>query len=257
MKVSLRSAAYCLPILASFLYIYSAHAAEPGQGMSLMPPSPIAKHANASVMFGTVVKTMNAGGYTYVQLQSGNQKVWAAGPVTPVKKGDAVRISTSMPMRGFHSTALKRDFSLVYFTDSIVIAPGKHMQTAITTNAGSNPNPHTSMQMPSASHVNTLAQHIQPAKNGKTIADIFSQREHLKGKQVRVRGEVVKYVGNIFGKNWIHIRDSSSGKTLLVITKDSTQRDVILVKGIVVLDKDNGIGHVYKVVLDNAHILGD
>ena len=216
-----------------------------------MPPSPISKHTSTNVLYGLVTRTMNAGGYTYVQLQAGKRTVWAAGPITTVQKGNAVRINTNMPMRAFHSTALKRDFSLLYFTDSIVVAPGAHMQAAMSANQ------QAPMQMPPASHAKTQAHAIAPAKNGKTIAEIFSQRQRLKGKQVRVRGEVVKYIGNLFGKNWIHIRDSSTGKTLLVITGDSTRRDVILVKGTVVLDKDNGIGHVYKVVLDHARILGD
>lgn len=251
MENKLHQAGRCLLMLVAFLYIYPVSAAEPGQMHSLMPPSPIARQSGAKAMYGVVVRTMNAGGYTYVKLQSGKQTVWAAGPITAVKKGDAVRISTNMPMRAFHSTALKRDFSLLYFTNAIAVAPGAHMQTAKAVN------PHETMPMPPASHVKLPARSIKPAKNGKTIADIFSQRQHLKGKQVRVRGEVVKYIGNIFGKNWIHIRDNSSDKNLLVITRDSTRHDVILVKGTVVLDKDNGIGHVYKVVLDNAHILKD
>lgn len=246
-----RYAGHCLLILVAYLYIYPANAAEAGAGTSLMPPSPISKHTSTDVLYGLVTRTMNAAGYTYVQLQAGKRMVWAAGPITPVKKGDAVRINTNMPMRDFHSTALKRDFSLLYFTDSIVVAPGAHMQAAMSSNQ------QAPMQMPPASQAKTQARAIAPAKNGKTIAEIFSQRQHLKGKQVRVRGEVVKYIGNIFGKNWIHIRDNSTGKTLLVITGDSTRHDVILVKGTVALDKDNGIGHVYKVVLDHAHILGD
>ncbi|MEJ2360172.1 MAG: hypothetical protein P8Z75_01900 [Gammaproteobacteria bacterium] len=242
----LRRAGYCLTLTISLLYIYPALAAGPGQA-SLMPPSPIGKHAAAKFMYGQVMKTMNAGGYTYVQIQSAHQLVWAAGPITPVKKGDAIRISTNMPMRQFHSTALKRNFSLVYFTNHIVVAPGGHTSMAA---AGG-----MKEQMPSSSATAKTIQ-VKPASHGKTIAEIFEQRRQLKGTQVRVRGEVVKYIGNIMGHNWIHIRDNSSGRTLLVITRDKSQSDVVLVRGTVVLNKDNGIGHVYKVALEHAHILG-
>ncbi|MEJ2450085.1 MAG: hypothetical protein P8047_05355 [Gammaproteobacteria bacterium] len=203
----LRRAGYCLTLTISLLYIYPALAAGPGQA-SLMPPSPIGKHAAAKFMYGQVMKTMNAGGYTYVQIQSAHQLVWAAGPITPVKKGDAIRISTNMPMRQFHSTALKRNFSLVYFTNHIVVAPGGHTSMAA---AGG-----MKEQMPSSSATAKTIQ-VKPASHGKTIAEIF---------------------------------------TLLVITRDKSQSDVVLVRGTVVLNKDNGIGHVYKVALEHAHILG-
>lgn len=231
------------------LVVSSAWAAEPPMGHTLMPPSPIKQGHGAShkLLYGRVLKTMDAGGYTYVQLQAGANKVWAAGPITAVKPGDAVAISTGMPMRHFHSKTLKRDFSLVYFSNRIVVAPGSH-----GTLAGAMK---TQGQMP-PSHKRARPISVKPAKHGKTIAVIFRERKKLAGKQVRVRGEVVKYIANIAGKNWIHIRDSSSQQTLLVITKDSTRANVILVKGTVVLDKDNGIGHIYKVVLDKAHILG-
>ena len=72
---------------------------------------------------------------------------------------------------------------------------------------------------------------------------------------MRVRGKVIKYIGNIYGKNWLHIQDSSSQKNLLVITADKSHADVVLVEGTVTLNKDNGIGHVYDVVLENARLI--
>lgn len=230
-----------------YLCICQAWAADPMSGHSLMPPSPIHTQQGQHVVYGRVVATMNSGGYTYVQLNTGSKKLWAAGPITQVKQGDAVRVSTTMPMRHFHSTTLKRDFVLVYFTNKIVVAPGSHASTTATmTRLG---------QAESAEKPSALAG-LKPAKHGKSIAEIFRERKQLAGKQVRVRGKVVQYVGNIYGKNWLHIRDSSSQRSLLVVTKDKTQADVVLVKGTVVLEKDNGIGHVYKVMLDDARILG-
>jgi hypothetical protein len=199
----------------------------------------------SSDLYGRVVKTMDAGGYTYVQLDSGEQKVWAAGPITPIKVGDAVKVSTNMPMQHFYSKALKQDFDLVYFTNTITVA-GAH------TMASTAQDPHHT-QAPLTS--STPLASIKKAKNGKTIAEIYKERKQLAGKQVRVRGKVIKYFGNIYGKNWLHIQDSSTGQNLLVITGDNSKRDVVLVEGTVVLNKDNGIGHVYEVALDNAKLL--
>ena len=44
---------------------------------------------------GKVIETMDAGGYTYVHLDDGAEKVWAAGPVTPIEVGQEIHISAS------------------------------------------------------------------------------------------------------------------------------------------------------------------
>ena len=200
----------------------------------------------AHALYGRVTKTMDSGGYTYVQLDTGKQQVWAAGPITPVKQGDAVKIETNMPMRHFHSDTLKRNFDLVYFSNTITVAG------SMRSNTSTGMNPHHGMPQGSATVPLT---DIKKAAHGKTIAEIFSERKQLAGKQVRVRGKVIKNIGNIYGMNWLHIQDSSSQKTLLVLTADKASSDVVLVEGTVTLDKDNGVGHVYEVALVNARVL--
>lgn len=238
-----------LPLLV--LSTAVAWAGQPsGMEIPYMPPIDMmqtghaADHAAAPDIYGRVVQTMDSGGYTYVQLDTGEHKVWAAGPITPVKKGDAVKVSINMPMQHFHSKTLKRDFDLVYFSNKIVVAGNTKLVPAME--------PHRGMP-PGGSHVPLTG--IKQAKHGKTIAEIYRERKQLAGKQVRVRGKVIKYIGNIYGKNWLHIQDSSSQKNLLVITADKSHADVVLVEGTVTLNKDNGIGHVYDVVLENARLI--
>jgi hypothetical protein len=67
---------------------------------------------------GTVVETMNSGGYTYVQIDENGQKVWVAVMETKVSKGDVVEFPDSPPMLNFQSKTLKRTF------DKIIFAPG-------------------------------------------------------------------------------------------------------------------------------------
>jgi len=254
-------------LLALMLAVQAPARADKAQGMN-QPPHVAGATAQDPYLYGTVVKTMDSGGYTYVQLDTGKQKVWAAGPVTPVKQGDAVRINTGMPMKNFHSTTLKRDFELVYFSTELRVADSNAMQAS---------NKSMLMRMMSDNHPDSL--HLMPktpphpgatatqgdiplgkikrAENGKTIAEIYKQRKQLAGKRVRVRGKLIKYVGNIYGKNWLHIRDNSTKQDLLVITGEKVSKNagLLLVEGTVVLDKDNGIGHIYPAVLDKARIL--
>ena len=57
------------------------------------------------------------------------------------------------------------------------------------------------------------------------------------------------------GKNWIHIRDSSSDADLVVTTSDEVQKgDVVLVSGKLQLDRDFGYGYVYDVLLEDSTV---
>jgi hypothetical protein len=67
---------------------------------------------------GKVVETMNAAGYTYVQVEENGQKLWVAVMETKVNVGDTVEFPDSPPMINFQSKSLKRTF------DKIIFAPG-------------------------------------------------------------------------------------------------------------------------------------
>ena len=89
----------------------------PGAGMcGAMPDGVPAMDASTSVA-GAVVETMNASRYTYVQIDTGKEKIWAAGPTVAVKTGDCISIATSMPNKSFYSPTLKRTFDEIYFVD--------------------------------------------------------------------------------------------------------------------------------------------
>jgi hypothetical protein len=67
---------------------------------------------------GKVLETMNAAGYTYVQVDENGQKLWLAVMETKVNVGDTVEFPDSPPMLNFQSKSLKRTF------DKIIFAPG-------------------------------------------------------------------------------------------------------------------------------------
>ena len=50
---------------------------------------------------------------------------------------------------------------------------------------------------------------IAKAEGGSTIAEVFAQKDQLAGKNVLVRGKVVKVSPGIMGKNWVHVRDGT------------------------------------------------
>jgi len=67
---------------------------------------------------GTVVETMNSGGYTYICLEKDGKKSWAAVPPTEVKVGDEIEVFPGTEMGTFKSKTLNKTF------DNIIFSPG-------------------------------------------------------------------------------------------------------------------------------------
>lgn len=221
---------------------------------------------DAASISGKVTETMDTAGYTYVLVDSGAKKVWAAAPQFAVKKGDTVSFVPSMPMPGYHSQSLNRDFDLVYFANGITVNGGGS-QAALPPGhpalggAGDKPLPpgHPSLNPKSTSPNLDLA-NIQRAKDGKTVQEIISGAAKLAGKEVTVRGKVVKYNADIMGKNWLHLQDGSgsAGKkdndVLVTTLTDAKAGDVVVVTGKVAVNQDFGAGYKYAVMLADAKV---
>jgi hypothetical protein len=100
---------------------------------------------------------------------------------------------------------------------------------------------------------------IAKADGGKTVADVFAEKDALAGKPVAVRGKVVKVNSGIMGKTWIHVRDGSGaeGTSDLTVTTTTAQPnvgDTVLVTGPVSRNKDFGMGYQYDVIVEDAQV---
>jgi hypothetical protein len=69
---------------------------------------------------GTVLETIDGGGYTYVLLDTDDGELWTAGPTTELDVGERVALSGAMQMGPFTSKALDRDFDNLVFTNQYV-----------------------------------------------------------------------------------------------------------------------------------------
>jgi hypothetical protein len=209
--------------------------------------------AQSGGIAGKVTETMNASGYTYVLLDSGTNKVWAAATRFTVKVGDTVTLGDAVPMSKFRSDTLKRDFALIYFASGVTVN-GTNSSGA-TLPQGHPPLGATASKSPAAA--GSVAE-IKPATGGKTVAQIYAESAALSGKTVKLRGRVVKYNANIMGKNWVHIQDGTgtAGSNDLLATSTSTAKvgDIVVVEGKVTLDKDFGAGYKYKLLLEEAKV---
>ncbi|VAW98280.1 hypothetical protein MNBD_GAMMA22-2445 [hydrothermal vent metagenome] len=242
---------------------------------------------------GVVKETMNAGGYTYLLLNAEGETKWVAGPKTQVKVGDKISISQPMAMENFTSKVLARQFKVIYFTGQIIVGDGKNMKPSTLPHQSIPKTGMPQMTMPNTGmpelakskvsspqvkkdphidkvaadsskpndHVSTSTKKSEPlkgikkAKNGKTINDVLKQKKDLAGKSVKIRGKVIKFTAEVMNKNWIHIKDSSTGGDLTITTSAKAKiGDTIVVDGKIAVNKDFGFGYIYDVILEDAKI---
>ena len=138
---------------------------------------------------------IDASNYTYLQVSENGNEYWIAIPQMQVKEGEVLYFSKSMEMKNFQSKTLNRTFESVLFVDDI---------------SRSLPNkPQMPTAHPKVNATQKVNVTVEPLKDGKTIEQIYTEKESLGGKSVRVRGMVTKYNPGIMDMNWIHIQDGT------------------------------------------------
>ena len=240
------------------------------------PAAPAAKAAptgkrapapSGSSVTGTVLETMDAGGYTYMKLKTGAGEVWSAVNQTKVQKGQAVTIASPVVMENFESKTLHKKFGRILFgtldaaggaVDKKALPAGHPTPSAEAMRARMAAE-HTAAANPPASG-ETIRVPKAEGTSGRTIAELFAQRASLKDKEVAVRGKVVKFTPEVMGKNWLHLRDGSGSREKknddITVTTAGTATigDIVLVRGVVHLDRDFGAGYTYSVIVEDAKV---
>ena len=241
------------------------------QSKPAAPANPPAAAPSSAEITGTVVDTMESGGYTYLKLKTASGEVWAAVNKADVKKGSTATVGNAMLMENFESKTLNRKFDKIYFGTLGSAGAGAGSAPA----AGAMPPGHPAVGGQDAGAA-VAAQHAAAAQgptdvgpikvskasgaNGRTVAEIYAQKTALKDKPVVLHGKVVKFLPEIMGKNWIHVRDGSGSVAdknddMTVTTKDTfAVGDVVTVTGTVRLDKNFGAGYAYPVIIEDAKV---
>lgn len=223
------------------------------------------QQAGEAPVKGKIAETMDSGGYTYLKLKTASGDIWAAVSQTPVKVGADAVIENPMIMNGFESKTLKRKFDKIVFGSLAGAAEPSPSQKGQPSGPKVPSFGASGMSQPHgtpAEKINLSDIKVPKAQgsNGKTVAEIYSQKAALKGKEVSVRGKVTKASFGIMGKNWLHISDGT-GKVeeknfdLTVSTGAKAQvGDVVLVTGKLSTDRDIGAGYFYPVIIEDAKV---
>jgi hypothetical protein len=220
--------------------------------------APGVRLAQVSMTDGTVVETMNSGGYTYVRVDTAEGEHWAAAPEVAVEVGDNVSMPRGAPMTNYHSSTLDRSFELIYFVPYLAVegaVPGEGSGGAGDDDWAKKHMQRIEKREPAEIDVSS----IEKVEGGKTVAEIFDEKSELSGQAVTIRGKVVKSTPNIMGKTWIHVKDgttSASGADDLVVTTTDAAEvgSTILATGTVKLDVDLGFGYQFDVLIEEARI---
>lgn len=200
---------------------------------------------------GTVVETMQSGGYVYIKLEDG---IWIAANAFAVTVGDKVQYSGAMEMSDFHSTSLDKTFESILFVSDAGIVGNDGVVEPVMPMEG-----HASEGMKVQKPVSAespAAGEIKPLADGKTVAGIFAEADQLNEQVVSLNARVIKINKNIMGRNWITLQDGTGAepdnKVLATSQEVVAPGDLVIVKGTVETDVDLGYGYQYKVLLQDA-----
>ncbi len=214
---------------------------------------------------GKVKETMDAGGYTYLLLDTPQGEVWVAAKSFAVSVGDQVEVAGLMPMPNFHSRSLDKTFEEIQFVGRAAVIGDQAAAHAQAPDAksgmpaghpplgGAAPAPKAGTAgAPKPGDIETLA-------DGLTVAQLFEKKGDLQGKSVKFRGQVVKVNRGILGKNWLHIQDGSGqpGSNDITVTSKTgyaPQGTIVVIEGTLALDKDFGAGYAYNVIVEDASV---
>ena len=232
-----------------------------------LPPAPVT---------GTVLETMDAAGYTYLNVATDTGEKWIAVNQSAVEVGEEVTFMDGMVMQNFFSKSLDRTFPEIIFSGGLVgkgaLPPGIG---ATATGSGSFSQALSSEGGPVAPGVGNMATGSKkavvpfteikvekaPGENSYTVAEIFSKAAELNGQTVAIKGKVVKVSPSIMGRNWIHLQDGTGSPEAnthdLVVTtsqEPGADWDIITMEGVLTANKDFGSGYSYIVIIEDASL---
>lgn len=236
-----------LSLVAALFMIGCQNEVAQSLGNKTQPMQQPPASAEGAAIEGTVISSMDSGGYTYVELDSNGNKLWIAAPASRVKVGDKITALNGSVMNNFESKSLNRTFETILFVPAINTGDASSTQA----------DPHTGLAKGATSGVDApAAGSISKAEGGYTVEELFEKKDSLKGEKVSVKGKVVKANFGIMGKNWFHIQDGTgkAGTNDIIITslQKAQVGDVITAQAYLNTDKDLGSGYRYDVILEDA-----
>lgn len=190
-------------------------------------------------------KALQANAYTYLLVEENGEAYWIAVNKLDPEIGGTYYFSNAMEMKEFKSTDLDTVFASVFFVQDL--STTKLDPSAVK-------NPHGEMGRKPIAQEEAIS--VEPAEGGITIATLYGNKADYAGKEVLVRGKVVKVNNGIMGRNWVHIQDGTNAEGAYDLTFTTEEiievGEVVSLQGTVAVDKDFGAGYLYDVIVEGA-----
>jgi len=194
----------------------------------------------------SVMDKIEAGSYNYLQVSENKNSYWIAVPSMEIEVGETVYFSKFMVMEEFNSPTIDRTFDEILFVEDARKSPTPDEMKNIHSGSTSSDKQKIS---------------VEPLSDGMSVQQIYAEKSNLAGKNVKVKGQVVKFNKQIMKRNWIHIQDGTGTENDfdLVLTSDQDVKvgDIIVAEGTVAVDKDFGAGYFFPVMIENVQIAQD
>lgn len=218
-------------------------------------------------LIGSIIQTMNGGGYTYILLKLGKKETWVAIREMEVKVGDTIALRPGIEMNNFTAKSIGQTFESIIFSDGPVSQQGASGGHGGGAPHGGVPHGGVGQQKttpgskgatpPSYDNIN-IDKAAGP--NAYTVVELYEKRTELSKKDIVLKGQVVKVSQQIMGKNWLHVQDGTgyqqNGTNDIVVTTNDLPSvgDVVTIKGILYENKDFGSGYKYDVIIEQAEV---
>jgi hypothetical protein len=153
-------------------------------------------------------------------------------------------------MGRFASKTLNRTFERIYLG---TLEPSRGMINGAPATAGGSGTSSAADGTPPApdAKVGQIARASGAA--ARSIGDVWTQKRHLAGDTVTIRGVVVKYNPGVMGKNWIHLQDG--GGDVARGTNDAAALgDTGTITGTARTNRDVGAGYPFAVIVEEARV---
>jgi len=200
-----------------------------------------------------VSEVIQASNYTYLKVRENKEEKWMAVTKQDIQVGDVYYYDEALQMTDFHSKDLDRTFDEIYFVNHIGKKPSI-MDKLESMSAPAQPGHSGKVETDRKSNID-----LKKSGSEMTVAGVFENRSDYAGREIEIRGIVVKVNKEIMGRNWIHIQDgtSSNGKFDLTITSQDLAEvnDEVTFKGTISLNKDFGAGYFYDVIMEDATLV--
>ena len=204
-----------------------------------------------------VVEVIHGSAYTYIKVKENMAEKWMAVSKQDVQNGTVYYYDEGLQMTNFHSKEIDRTFDEIYFVNTISTSPIEKGAVADMGAMGGTEVPPSHMGKVTTEQNSVIT--LEKKAEELTIAQIFAKRTEYSGKEIGIRGVVVKVNEQVMNKNWIHIQDGTNDNGNFDLTVTTAElpavNDEITVKGKITLNKDFGYGYSYEVIMEDAVIV--